>query len=220
MVQMRHYDVSRWADFAMNLLPAEEHSAMEQHLASGCTECAALCEFVRKVAGKVAMERVYDAITPELAVSARGVFRKDLAARQDTRTLWQGLRNLIATLTYDSALDLHPQGARAGRAANRQMMYVAGDFCLDLRFDRERDSMRVTLVGQMANQSDPKFKMASVPVLLLSGKKVVTETASNEFGEFTLEYTPKRDLRLSVPVTDAGVRLEVPLSQVLEEHEN
>lgn len=217
---MRHYDVSQWADFARNLLPADKRLELEQHLATGCAECASIYEFLRHVSEKATAEIFYDAITSKLAPAARRIFREETVVTERASGLWDNLRALIGKLSYDSSLDLHPVGARSSRAANRQMMYLAGDFCLDLRFDRERDSLTIVLVGQVADQSNPASKMGELPVLLIAGKKVVKETSSNDFGEFTIEYTPRRNLRLCVPVRRAGVRLEVPLSHLLEEHES
>ena len=97
-------------------------------------------------------------------------------------------------------------------------MYQAGDYCVDLRLDRERDSMKVILVGQVANQKDPLLQLARLPVFVLDGKKIISETASNQFGEFSLEFVPRQSLRLCVQVTQAGFQLEVPLKQPLEEH--
>jgi hypothetical protein len=154
-----------------------------------------------------------------LAVSVRRIFTKQTGARWSDKAI-EALQLLMAHVTYDSTADLQPAGARATRPASRQMLYEAGDFCLDLRFDRERDSLEVMLVGQVANQKNPEFRVAKLPVLILSGQKVVTQTASNEFGEFSLEYIPRPNLRLCVPVKDAGVRLEVPLKRLLEEHES
>ena len=69
----------------------------------------------------------------------------------------KALQILAGHLTYDSAGDLQPAGARANRSDSRQVLYEAGDFCLDLRFDRERDSMQIMLVGQVANQKNPQI---------------------------------------------------------------
>ena len=216
---MRHYDMSQWADFARNLLPPNKRMELEQHLATGCNECSSLYEFLKQVSETAAAEIAYDAVTPNLAPAVRRIFRQG-TAKERAAGFWKDFPALIGKLRYDSSLDLHPVGARSSRAANRQMMYLAGDFCLDLRFDRERDSLTVTLVGQVADQSNPASKMGELPVLLIAGKKVVKETSSNDFGEFTIEYTPRRNLRLCVPVSRAGVRLEVPLSHLLEEHES
>ena len=217
---MRHYEVGEWSDFARNVLSPMDRTEMEEHLAAGCVECSGQLEFVRRVAATATAEMAYERVTPDLAIAARRVFNKRPAGARWPDKAIQALQILMAHLTYDSTLDLQPAGARANRAASRQMLYEAGDFCLDLRFDRERDSPQVMLVGQVANKKNPKFSVAKLPVLILSGQKVITQTASNEFGEFSLEYIPRPNLRLCVPLTEAGVRLEVPLKRLLEEHES
>ncbi|HLK18664.1 MAG TPA: hypothetical protein VKT81_06900 [Bryobacteraceae bacterium] len=217
---MRHYEVGEWTDFARELLSGKQRVEMQEHLAAGCAECGKLLEFIRQVAGTAATEAAYETASKELAVSARQIFTQRQSRARWTERAVQALRVLAAHMTYDSALDLQPAGARANRAASRHMLYEAGDFCLDLRFDRERDSQQVMLVGQVANRQNPEYPVAKLPVLVLSGQKVITETASNEFGEFSLEYIPRANLRLSVPLSEAGVRIEVSLKRVMEEHES
>jgi len=213
---MRHYEVGEWADFARNLLSRNERAEMEQHLAGGCAECAATLAFLRKVSETASAEHSYESASSALSAAARSAFVKPQVG---VDRVTSALQTLIARLTYDSALDLQPAGARASRGAGRQMLYEAGDFSLDLRVDRERDSMQVTLVGQIASQKDFKSRIANLPVELVSGKKIIAQTTSNEFGEFSLEYVPRRNMWLSVPMTSAGIRLEVPLKKLVEEHE-
>lgn len=59
--------------------------------------------------------------------------------------------------------------------------------------------------------------MAEVPVLLVSGKEILAQSVSNSLGEFHLEYSPTKHLRLYVPVSQAGKRIEVPLNQLTPE---
>lgn len=184
---------------------------MQEHLAAGCADCGAQLEFLQRVTATAAAEGAYESATSGLSDAARRIFTKPHAGLRWTDKTIQALRALVSHLTYDSAVDPQPAGARTNRAASRQMLYEAGDFCLDLRFDRERDSLQVMLVGQVANQKNPEFPVAKLPVLILSGQNVITQTASNEFGEFSLQYIPRPNLRLCVPLTDAGVRLEVSL---------
>ena len=215
---MGHYDVGEWADFVRNLVTGARRSEMTQHLTSGCAECNANVAFLRQVAGAAETDRSYESPSAGLAEAARRVFpgAKD---RREHAGWMPALEALIARLTFDSAAQLHPAGARGDRPASRQLMYQAGDYWVDLRLDRARNSMRVILVGQVANQKDPLLQMARLPVFVMAGRKIVSETASNEFGEFSLEFLPRQDLRLCVQVTQAGVQLEVPLKRSLEEHE-
>jgi hypothetical protein len=214
---MRHYEISEWADFARNLLSGQAREEMEQHLASGCTSCGATLDFLRNVAAAAAVENLYESATPALVSSAHELF-EGRGMRTIDRVV-EALQVLAGHMTYDSASDLLPQGTRAHRASTRQMMFEAGDYCLDLRIDRELDSSRVTLVGQLASQKDPRVQMARLQVLILSGDRILSQTASNEFGEFSLECVARQNVRLCVPMTAAGVRVEIPLKQLLEKHE-
>jgi hypothetical protein len=216
---MRHYEVGEWADFARDLVPNEERMEMERHLASGCSECGSMLAFLRKVGQTASTEHAYESATSVLSAAARRVFAKPRQSSSGLDRAIAALQTLIARLTYDSSLDLQPAGARALRGAGRQLLFEAGDFSIDLRVDRERDSMQMTLVGQIANQKGSESRIDNLPVLLLSGEKIVTQTTSNEFGEFFLEYVPRRNMRISVPVQTAGVRLEVPLKRLVEENE-
>lgn len=215
---MGHYDIGDWADFVRNLLSEARRTEMEQHLVGGCEECHAVVGFLREVAGVAAMDQAYEDASTQLAASAREIFEPTVATEARPAAI-SGVRALLAYLTFDSAAGLYPAGARGERPAARQLMYQAGDYCLDLRVDRERNSMRVILVGQVVNEKHPLLQLARLPIFVMSGKKIVSETASNEFGEFTLDFLPRPNLRLCVQVTQAGVQLDVPLKHTLEEHE-
>jgi len=217
-ISMQHYGAGEWTDYVRNLVSEKERIEMEEHRAK-CPECEGLFEFLRHVAAAGRDEQVYEATSQALSASARRVFATEGSGNRIRERVARALQPLVAQLTYDSAADLRPAGARASRPTTRQMLYEAGDFCLDLRFDKELDSTQVTLVGQVAKRSDPGFPSAGLPVLILSSTSVVAQTASNEFGEFSLDYTPQRDLRLSVQIADAGVQFEVPVNGVLEQNE-
>src|SRR5579864_3919694 len=136
---MRHYEVSEWTDFVRNLVSEEQRSEMERHQL-GCSQCASKLEFLRNVAVTARAEQAYDSASKVLAASARRVFVKPEAPGGTRDRVIDALRTLVAHLTYDSAADLRPAGARAHRPSSRQMLYEAGSYCLDLRFDQELDS--------------------------------------------------------------------------------
>jgi len=215
---MGHYDLSEWTDFVRGLLPGERRSEMDHHLERGCSDCSATLAFLRQVTEVASAEAAYEQSSARLSGAARGVFRAP-AGRSWGERVAVGLETILASLTFDSAAGLQAVGVRGDRTASRQMLYQAGDYCIDLRLDRERDSMKIILVGQVANQKDPLLQLARLPVFVLDGKRIVSETASNQFGEFTLEFVLRQNLRLCVQVTQTGHQLEIPLKRPLEEHE-
>ena len=207
---MKHYEIGEWADYIRNLVSEEMRIEMQQHREI-CSDCGALCDLLNKVAEAAQVEQAYDSATSDLSAAARDAFVQHPSYNATRDRVVRALQTLVAHLTYDSAADLRPAGARSQHSANRQMLYEAGDYCIDLRFDSKPDSKRVAVVGQVANRQRPEYPAKGLPVVVQSQINVVAQALSNEFGEFSLEYSPRRDLRLLVSIADAGVRLEVPL---------
>jgi hypothetical protein len=109
--------------------------------------------------------------------------------------------------------DPQPVGVRGTHQINRQVLFHAGDYSVDLRFEHEKGSASMVLVGQIANQKSPEENLANVPVILVAGSRELTRSISNTFGEFQLEYVPESDLRLLVPLESRGQELEVVLGK-------
>src|SRR5712671_6812467 len=123
------------------------------------------------------------------------------------------LQRVWASLAYDSVNDPQPAGVRGTHQINRQVLFHAGDYSVDLRFEHEKGSASMVLVGQIANQKAPDEILANLPVILVAGNREVTRSISNTFGEFQLEYVPESDLRLLVPLESKGQELEVQLGK-------
>jgi len=204
---MSHFDIVQWVDFARNLTAPDRRAVLEEHL-EACAECRTTVDLLLKVASTAANEAGME--PPEHVVTrAKSIF--PASAREEGNNL----RRLIATLVFDPFAEPLTAGVRSEYRPVRQLVYRAGDYFVDLRLDAERDSTAVTLVGQIANYSAPADSLASIPIFLMAGRKVVRETVSNGFGEFSLEYTPRTNLRLCLPLVESGVQLEVPLNQLL-----
>jgi len=123
------------------------------------------------------------------------------------------LPRLIARLVHDSMREPLPAGIRAQSRLSRHALFEAGSNYLDLQLELQGPSGPVTLVGQLADRRNPGAH-SGVPVCLMQQKSVVASTVCGRFGEFQLEYTPVRDLRLWVPLLEANKRLEIPLNRL------
>jgi hypothetical protein len=106
-----------------------------------------------------------------------------------------------------------PAGIRAEDRLSRHLVYQAENYYLDLQLEYQ-PSGRVTLIGQLANQSAPAVSTANVPVCLMERSTLLATTLCNDLGEFHLECAPSRYLRLHLPLPTAGKQLEVPLSDL------
>ncbi len=206
MTQARHYDITEWADYVRNVATADQQEQMRSHLQAGCSKCEKIRAVLSRFANICMREVAYE--VPRVAeqqVKALVVLHK--APRQSA------LQRLLGSLIYDSVNNPQPAGIRGTHQINRQVLFHAGDYSVDLRFEHEKGSASMVLVGQIANQSEPEEKLGNIPVILVAGKREITRSISNTFGEFQLEYVPEGDLRLLVPLEAKGQELEVALGK-------
>ena len=200
---MKHFDISEWADLALGTVTAGNRAAMEAHLSSGCVLCRSALDFVQRVSAVAQAARRFE--------PPADVVRWAMAISAMQRPPKTSLVRLIGRLVYDS-FSAPVSGMRAEDRASRHALYEAGNFCLDLRLEHERESGLVTLVGQVTDREAPDRPMAGAPALLTARKAIVAHAACNRFGEFQMEYPPAPHLRLCVAVDQAGKRIEIPLA--------
>ena len=99
-------------------------------------------------------------------------------------------------LLFDSKAQALPPGARASAVRGRQLLYRIGSVYVDIQLDKNGDSDRALLVGQMLDSARPGHPMAGIPVALHERGRSIAHTVSNDNGEFHLEFIAKNDLRL------------------------
>ncbi len=203
---MTHYDESKWIDFVRDLVSSRERQRMQTHLDGGCRRCNRSARLLAGAAAVAASDSRWT--VPEGAQeTAKAIF----ALRQPDKV--HILPRVVARLVYDSFRDPLPAGVRMQHRMTRQALYEAGPYSVDVRLEHERGSGLVLMVGQIASRNRPQSGLGDLAVLLMSGKAVVAKTASNQFGEFQMEYRPARRLRLYVtPVEGKGKAIEVPLN--------
>ncbi|HEV3040533.1 MAG TPA: hypothetical protein VHA33_22410 [Candidatus Angelobacter sp.] len=200
-----HFDVAEWTDYVRNLVPPPQNREMEVHLQQGCIQCNTAQEWLSKFARTCARMSAYNVPDHFGGFVPSPVFPR--------RTLpVPALKRVWATLQYDSLTDPQPSGARAGQQASRHLLFQAGAYAIDVRFEREKGSAHLMLAGQIAKREDKRQALVDSPVMLFSGSQEVARCTSNEFGEFQFDYVPQPDLHLRVPLPDAGEEIQVTLS--------
>lgn len=203
---MKHFGLTEWVDFARGLVSQSQASQMKDHLTAGCSECEELADFCRKMS-RVSEESSVGKIPDSVVKRAQAIFPDRFTG------LGKGAVRLAVELIYDSFLVPAPAGLRASWQVGWQALYRAGDCSLDLRIEPELHSSRAAVIGQISNHTIPDIQMAGIPVRLKSGRLVVAETESNQFGEFQMEYEQQTRLQLCVYL-DGGLRcIQVPLKK-------
>jgi hypothetical protein len=202
---MKHFDLWQWTDFVRGVAAPAVGADMQAHLAA-CGSCQRAAELMRTVATTARTEGLFE--PPAQAV------RITQAMFDCLRPAATSLVREIARLVHDSAREPAFAGLRSQDRLSRRALYETSGYHVDLQLERQPESGMVTLVGQVADRIQPATSTADVPVWLVQQDDVLGITVCNEFGEFQLEYEPKRNLRLFVPLPEAGKRLEIPLSSL------
>jgi hypothetical protein len=200
---MKHFSLEKWADFARNVVGHAEKNAMQNHLETGCKECAK--EFST-------WKRIYQAARHEKSYSPPdSVVRtvKGLGALHGLGRVSR-MKDAVAQLLFDSARSPLPAGVRSGSEATRQLLYGVNNYRVDLRLQPQDDSDKVSVVGQILDSSSPDQPIGILHVVLRRGKKVIAESATNRFGEFQLECDLESSLHLQAGLPHGQV-VHIPL---------
>jgi len=115
-------------------------------------------------------------------------------------------------LLFDSRTQPATAGTRSSVVSARQLLYRIGVVYVDMQVDKEVNSDRASLFGQMLDISQPGHPPVGVPVVLLDRGRSVARTSSDDNGEFQLEFSMKRDLQLSVAV-DRDRPVSLPIAR-------
>jgi hypothetical protein len=118
----------------------------------------------------------------------------------------------VFELLFDSLAQIGNEGIRTSIIVSRQLLFRIGSVFVDLEVDKEVNSDRVSLTGQMVDSANPGHPPVGIPVALLQRGKRIVQTSSNDNGEFQLDFAMRRNLKLQVTINrDRPVRLPINL---------
>jgi len=201
---VKHFSDEAWSDFARNLVAASNRATMQRHIDDGCRKCQASLLIWQAVASVAKQESAY--APPEDTVRA---------AKSQFATIAVDLKaSKRARLVLDTSLQPVAAGLR-GAVPARQFLYEADDYVIDLRLEPQRGVNRISLVGQVLNRAKAgrnaqgglvgNFAAQGVLVRLLKGVLPVANTATNDFGEFQLEFEAGNDLSVAIGMDEEKV---------------
>jgi len=118
----------------------------------------------------------------------------------------------VARLVFDSFHSPRPTGVRGARASTRQLAYRQKGVTIDLFIEPKEDSGGVLLAGQILGPNMSPGENKGVAVLLLDGTRIQSQTSTNQFGEFRLEF-PFLD-NVDVQLRLGGSWTSIPLGKM------
>lgn len=203
---MGHYSLPEWVDFVRGIATKEQRITMQQHLDAGCNDCLETVAIWRSVFDFARQETAYEPPAAALRMAEAYFVPFKLAA-----TTPQGIQ--IAKLAFDSFLQPAHAGVRGLATGPRQLLYKCGNLCIDMRLEPKPGSNWVVLVGQVMDEKTPLENFGDVPVSLLSSGDKVSETITNQFGEFHLGFKAVKHLQLFLGMKRSAVVVPLPDAQ-------
>jgi hypothetical protein len=187
--------LERLIDYADRRLDASAAAAVGMHLASGCAGCEADHNWYERVIRIAASDNSLEP-PPWVLKRALKLFENPPARRLRTR-----LGQIIATLVSDSLVRPALAGVRSTETDDRQLLYRAADYCIDLQLVGSAPA-RTDLTGQILREGEMRFEsVAGLPLNLTRSGRTIRTTVTDGVGEFTIPDLPTGQYDLQV---DAG----------------
>jgi hypothetical protein len=204
-MSMNHFTIEDWTDYVRGLANPELRELMDAHRAAGCIRCDKRIDTLARLSVVAHNEKTID-VPDYLVRSALALFASQSSNFGARRA------SILASMVFDSFMQPLAAGVRSQQRVSRQVLYQADGYSLDLRIEQERDGSQLFVVGQVFDRSRPQTPIANVPVLLLSGPRLLQRVDSNDFGEFHLQYEPTSPLSLHLPIPETMTNIEVNLA--------
>jgi hypothetical protein len=199
----------RLLDYLDGRLAGDEAGLVASHLASGCRRCEASRQWYEQVR---AIAESDDTMEPPAWVLKRAIrLFEGRGSREGTASRLAGA---IASLVFDSFARPALAGVRSTETANRQLLYHADDYSIDLQITAP-DQSQASLIGQVLRKDDLRFEsVAGLPLHLVREGQTLQSTVTNENGEFIIGSVDCGDYDLLIETRGLKITIKgVPVTQ-------
>ncbi len=190
----------RLIDYLDNRLPEAEAAGVATHLATSCADCAESRDWYQLVRNAATSD---DTVAPPPWVLKRAVRVFD--THRDRPKLAARIGQVIAALVFDSFARPALAGVRSTETANRQLLYRAGDYSIDLQI-APSEHTRADLIGQILKEGDPSFEsVAGLNFGIARGGETVFSALTDEMGEFKVSGIEQGIYDLQVELSEGSI---------------
>lgn len=193
-------------DYCEGLLTSRDAQLVAAHLETGCEKCAVNRQWYERVRAIAARD---DTVAPPPWVLMRALKLFGRERAQDEAV--DSFGRTVALLIFDSLSQPALAEVRSAEVSNRQLLYRAGQYSIDLQIALDRSIGELT--GQVLRESESGFdSVTELPVDLFSGGEKLHSTVTNEVGKFTIKTVSVGEYDLLIE-TRVGL-ITVPQLQV------
>jgi hypothetical protein len=171
----------RLIDYLDNQLGAGEAARLAAHLSAGCRQCAETRDWYERVRVIASSD---ESIEPPSWVFKRAV--KIFETKKSRPSLIERIGERVASLVFDSLAQPAIAGVRSTETTNRQLLYHAGDYSIDLQIAPAED-LRADLIGQVLKEGEAAFESVSGLRLEIARRgEPIFSTVTDDLGEFKI----------------------------------
>jgi hypothetical protein len=184
-------------------LSGSEADRLSAHLAAGCQTCGETRSWYTSLKTIVTGD---DSCEPPPWVLKRAVRMFEIERARPR--LIERVGQKIASLVFDSLTRPAVVGVRSTETANRQLLYRAGDYSIDLQV-APSDQSRADLTGQILKEGETVFESVAGLSLSLSREgEPVCSITTNEMGEFKIRSIQQGEYDLNVETPEGMLRVQ------------
>ncbi len=194
----KHPTFETLLDFLENRLPKAMGDQVTAHLALPCTACQGEIESLRDVLRLFRNERLSEPPPTALQRALRLFRRFYERSSADERP------HLFARLLFDDLL-VPAAAAIRGIGNERQLLYGAEDFDIDLQIADEGNQGSLRLLGQVMPLTNDLAQVQRGVVRLLREDDVAISTTADELGTFAFEALTPGDYELWLDLPQAKI---------------
>ncbi len=194
-------------DYLDGKLPPAEAARVAAHLAGDCAACAETRTWYERVRQIAASDNM---VAPPAWAFKRAARIFDTARRP---RLVERIGEAVARLVFDSFARPQLAGIRSTETANRQLLYRAEDYSIDLQVTPANEA-RSGLLGQVLREGEERFEsVANRRLDLMRGGEPFYSTVTDERGEFHFRAVKHGTYDLRIEVADGKIMIsELPVT--------
>ncbi len=203
---MEHFSIQEWVDFIRGLGDEPGRRTLQAHLDDGCADCGGLVRRLEKVAGTVRQASSFP-VPRHVLFRAYSVFPYSAPEPASVGNLLA-----VARQIFDSWAEPGLPGVRSAHGAARQLSFRSADIRVELSIEFAPKSTGIVLAGQVHH--DVEEGRQGLTVKLMAGQRVVSNSTTNEFGEFVLKGKPAENAHLSILDPETRMQLLIPIPEI------
>lgn len=199
----------RIIDYLDNRLPEAEAASVATHLADDCEVCGESRDWYQRVRTVAATD---ETVAPPPWVLKRAV--RIFEMQRDRPGLVERIRHAVASLVFDSFGGAALAGVRSTETANRQLLYRAGEYNIDLQIVPS-DYPLAELIGQVLKENEPTFEsVAGLKLDITRGDSIVCSAVTGAMGEFKVSGVEQGVYNLRVELPEGSITVpDLPVSE-------